>query len=112
MKKNRHRLRFTAAFGLWSALAVMVSSAVGEEAKIVTLRPPELGFFSKQIVYEGIAIKAHKAVSDAALLEARRRMAQMLAQVPVVVQNLVDFEAELHVLGQDQQTSDMPFLRL
>jgi hypothetical protein len=82
-----------------------------DQGRVVAIRPPEYGFFSKQVSCQGIPIKAHRDVSDAALIEARRRLARMLAHVPVVVANLTDVAAELHVIGKDQQTSDLPYLR-
>ena len=48
---------------------------------IVPISPPEQGFFSKTIAYKGIPIKAHEDVDDRALLEARRRLAEMLGNL-------------------------------
>jgi von Hippel-Lindau disease tumor suppressor protein len=111
IKKNDKRLWFATVLGLLFGFMALAPCAAGENAKVVPIHPPELGFFSKQVVYEGIPIKAHQDVSDAALLEARRRIARMLAHIPVVVQNLVDVDAQMHVIGKDQLTSDLPYLR-
>ena len=73
--------------------------------------PPELRFFSKQVLCDGIPIKAHKDVDDKALREAHRRLSRMLRHLPVVVQNFVDVGAEMQIIGKDQQTSDLPSQR-
>lgn len=84
---------------------------MGGEPAITILDPPEGGFFSKEIVCKGVPIKAHQDVADAALREASRRLGRMLEHVPVVVDNLVDIGAELHIIGKNQVTSDLPYLR-
>jgi len=70
--------------------------------------PPEKGFFSKQLDYHGIPIKAHEVVTDEALREAFGRLDMMLRHQPVVLTNLVAAGAELHIIGKDQVTSDLP----
>jgi alpha-glucosidase len=96
----------------WSVLILVLTvcgqAIAADEPKITAINPPELDFFSKQVVCEGIPIKAHKDVADKALLEAHRRLSRMLANLPVVRQNLVDVGAELQIIGKDQQTSDLP----
>ncbi len=76
--------------------------------KIVLLDPPEDGFFSKRLDYEGIPIKAHKDVADEALFAARERLALELGKLPIVTSNLVTAGAEFHIVGRNQVTSDMP----
>ncbi|MCX5647995.1 MAG: hypothetical protein NTX40_02690 [Planctomycetota bacterium] len=65
---------------LGSVLLATVAAALGAEAPtapaaapappaapgIIRLDPPELGFFSKQLDYHGIPIKAHEVVADEA----------------------------------------------
>lgn len=75
---------------------------------IQRISPPEQGFFSKRLDYNGIPIKAHEVVSDEALREARQRLAMLLEHQPVVLANLVKAGAELHIIGKDQVTSDLP----
>jgi hypothetical protein len=106
----RRKCRAT-MFSLVACASVFLAFAAAEEAKVTPVSPPELGFFSKQVIFECIPIKAHQVVADAALLEARRRLARMLAHMPIVVENLVDFGAEMHIIGKDQQNSDLPYLR-
>jgi len=98
----------------WFLILASIPAVLAEsppEPRVTRIDPPESGFFSKQVVYKGIPIKAHKDVADAALLEAYRRLDRMLGRQPVVVENLVDAGAELQVIGKDQATSDLPSLR-
>lgn len=85
--------------------------AVADEQRISILKPPELSFFSKKLDYQGIPIKAHQDVADEALREARRRLARILEYTPDISDNLVRAGAEFHIIGKDQQTSDLPYLR-
>jgi len=90
------------------SLAADVSGAPAPAARIRRLEPPEQGFFSKRLDYQGIPIKAHEAVVDEALLAARDRLATLLANLPVVVSNLAAAGVELHIIGRDQVTTDLP----
>jgi hypothetical protein len=76
--------------------------------QVVAIQPPESGFFSKQLDYQRIPIKAHRDVSDLALIEARGRLERLLGKLPGVVTNLVSDGVELHIIGKDQVTSDLP----
>ena len=80
----------------------------GERAEIQRISPPEKDFFSKRLDYQGIPIKAHEVVSDDALREAWQRLDLMLRPQPAVVSRLVKGGAELHIIGKDQVTSDLP----
>lgn len=75
---------------------------------ITRIQPPERDFYSKRLDYRGIAIKAHADVADEALLRARGTLERMLGHCPQVLENLVAAGAELHIIGKDQQTSDLP----
>lgn len=102
--------------GVW----ILVASGVGGRScaedpadgaaagQVVTLDPPEHGFFSKRLDYEGIPIKAHAEVSDEALQAARQRLALMLGNLPEVRARLQQAGAELHIIGRNQVTSDLP----
>ena len=85
--------------------------ARGPLVKITLIDPPEEGFFSKRLDYHGIPIKAHKVVSDEALYEAWNRLEKMLSKQPMVLSNLVAAGAELHIIGRDQVTTDLPEFR-
>lgn len=79
---------------------------------IVRLDPPEKDFFSKQLDFHGIPIKAHQVVADEALVAAYDRLSwlftNLLAAQPAVIANLVAAGAELHIIGRDQVTTDLP----
>ncbi|HTI72224.1 MAG TPA: hypothetical protein VMF06_19770 [Candidatus Limnocylindria bacterium] len=75
---------------------------------VTTLDPPEAGFFSKRIDYRGIPIKAHLVVTNEALFAAYDRLDLLLGHLPMAVSNLVAAGAELHIIGRDQVTSDLP----
>ena len=81
----------------------------GEEApKITVIDPPESGFFSKQLDYHGIPIKAHAVVSDAALFAAWERLDRMLGNLPRIRAKLAERQVRLHIIGKDQVTTDLP----
>ncbi|HEY3414934.1 MAG TPA: hypothetical protein VGM51_18020 [Armatimonadota bacterium] len=84
-----------------------MASAPGDHA-IKRIDPPEQGFYAKEIDCDGILIKAPAEVSDAAILEAARRISRVLEHIPVVRRNLAAVGAEHHIIGKDQQTSDLP----
>ena len=75
---------------------------------IQILMPPGKGFFSKQLDFRGIPIKAHLVVSDDALYVAYARMNLLLGHQPVIVSNLAAAKVELHIIGKDQVTTDLP----
>src|SRR5436190_798875 len=76
------------------------------------LHPQEQGFFSKQLIFHGIPIKANAVVSDDAIYEAYRHLSMMLgnfvSKQPMLISNLVASGVELHIIGKDQVTSDLP----
>jgi hypothetical protein len=78
------------------------------EDKIVAIDPPEKDFFSKLLDYEGILIKAPKEVADEALFAAKARLSMMLVNLPDVRLSLHKAGAELHIIGRNQVTSDLP----
>src|ERR1700722_6429146 len=61
--------------------------------------PPEKEFFTKELDYYGIPIKAPAVVDDAALYEARKRMDTELKHLPNARYNLKLAGAELHIIG-------------
>jgi len=79
-----------------------------EQPPIVLLDPPEQGFFSKRLDFHGVPIKAHQVVVDEALYVAYGRLSMMLSNLPMVVSNLASAGAELHIIGRDQVTTDLP----
>jgi hypothetical protein len=82
---------------------------------IMILDPPAQGFFSKELSYHGIPIKAGQVVSDAAMYEAYRRLSRLLTNFavrqPILISNLIASGVEFHIIGQYQVTSDLPEFR-
>ncbi len=99
-------------FALCSACIVLASSSPFAQdkpaEKIVRLDPPELGFFSKALIYNGLPIKAHAVVADEALFKARDWMERELQHLPDAAYNMQMAGVEFHIIGKDQQTSDLP----
>ena len=75
---------------------------------VKALDPPESGFYAKRLDYEGIPIKAPTNVVDEALFAARERLSMMLSNLPSVRASLRAAGAELHIIGRDQVTTDLP----
>jgi len=95
-----------ALMALLSLSAVPASSPSTPPIRIVD--PPEKEFFSKILDFHGIPIKAHAVVSNEALYAAYDRLSMLLSNQPVVLSNLVAAAAELHIIGRDQVTTDLP----
>jgi hypothetical protein len=93
---------------LRAAVASPAAPPLPPEPAVVAIEPPEQEFFAKRLDYEGIPIKAPREVADDALRAARARLGMMLGNLPVARANLVAARAELHIIGRDQQTSDLP----
>ena len=92
-----------------SALSVAFCGTTNEMLPPITiLNPPEYAFFSKELSFHGIPIKAHQVVSDEAMYAAYDRLSLLLSNLPVVVTNLVAAKVELHIIGKDQVTTDLP----
>src|SRR5262245_42580674 len=106
--KRAPRLAVLALALVASFVGSILSAAEGTipPSAIVNLDPPDDGFFSKRLDYQGIPIKAHKDVADEALFAARERLVTLLSKIPVVCSNLVTSGAELHIVGSNQVTSD------
>jgi D-alanyl-D-alanine carboxypeptidase/D-alanyl-D-alanine-endopeptidase (penicillin-binding protein 4) len=86
-----------------------IGQTMAEEMPAVTkLAPPEHGFFSKVVSFHGIPIKSHEVVSDQAMAAAYEILARLLEHQPTVISNLVAAGAELHIIGRDQVTTDLP----
>jgi hypothetical protein len=93
---------------LFFGILESISSESGAEVKICSIDPPDQGFYTKCVNYKGIAIKASNEVTDEALFVASERLAMLLSNQPVVAANLAAAGAELHIIGRDQVTSDLP----
>ena len=113
--------RITAPFlsrlflALMSAIYLHARGTIAAEASTPAIRlidPPEKEFFSKVLDFHGIPIKAHLVVSDEALFAAHGRLSTLLSNLlvkqPMVISNLIAAGAELHIIGRDQVTTDLP----
>lgn len=89
-------------------LAADSASGGNTRPRITILDPPEKEFFSKDLDFRGVPIKAHQEVADEALYAAYGRLSMMLSNLPTVVSNLASAGAELHIIGRDQVTTDLP----
>lgn len=73
------------------------------------LAPPLAGFFSKTVPTAcGVAVLAHACVSDAALLQAARRVDAALASAPRAAARLAALGCTVQVVGAAQRCSDLP----
>src|ERR1041384_380765 len=116
MLNREHRFRrLLVAITASALLPVLMAAARADDAtnsstrpKILLLNPPEKGFFSKQLDFHGIPIKAHKVVVDEALYAAYDRLSRLLANLPMATSNLAAAGAELHIIGRNQVTTDLP----
>jgi hypothetical protein len=94
--------------GLMLAVQSLTGALSERKPAIVQLNPPEKDFFSKVLDFHGIPIKAHKVVVDEALYAAHDRLWMALSNQPNVISNLAAAGAELHIIGRDQVTTDLP----
>jgi alpha-glucosidase len=91
-------------FLLRAAVADAGQSAAGVQA----ISPPENDFFAKVLYYQRIPIKASGEVADEALYAAQSRLSTMLSNLPSVCVNILMSGAQLHIIGRNQVTSDLP----
>lgn len=88
--------------------AAASSEPAASHPPIVLVDPPEKGFFSKRLDFQGVPIKANSVVSNEALYAAYDRLSMMLSNQPMVVSNLARAGSELHIIGRGQVTTDLP----
>lgn len=75
---------------------------------ITQISPPESDFFTKELYYLGIPIKANEVVSDAAMDAAYDKLHTLLQHLPNITSNLITAKVELHIIGKNQVTTDLP----
>lgn len=117
-RRCRHFGLRTSNFGLPSALGLrllvfllaltLASAVAATPPAIAPISPPEKDFFAKRLDYFSIAIKAPTNVVDEALFAAYDRLSMMLSNLPAVRVKLAKAGAELHIIGRDQVTTDLP----
>ena len=102
-------LKIFLGFGIWDLGFSPARAAIHPNAPhILPITPPQKGFFTKSLDFHGIAIKAPDVVVDEALYAAWDRLFMMLRHQPNVISNLASAGAELHIIGRDQVTTDLP----
>ncbi len=111
MNRLRTLIFFLAAILLPAALFADENAGDSSPPKIMNLNPLEKGFFAKELLCDGIPIKAPEVVADGALREACRRISRELEHLPMVRSNLMTAGVEVHIIGQHQVTSDLPEFR-
>jgi alpha-glucosidase len=103
---------FLLTLALAAAALLPISNSIADdtadETAIQRISPPEKDFFSKVLHYRGIPIKSSEEVADEALFAARARLSLMLTNLPGVCEKLRSRRAELHIIGRNQVTSDLP----
>ena len=92
----------------FAGAASAVEAANHFRPEIQIIDPPEKDFFAKELSFHGIPIKAPAVVADDALFAAYDRLTGMLRNQPVAVSNLVAAKVELHIIGRNQVTTDLP----
>ena len=97
---------------LLGPLEVLIKAEAPHLPPIQIIDPPEKDFFSKRLDFEGVPVKAHEVVSDDAMFAGYERLRTMLAHLGPyrvsVLNNLTKAGVELHIIGRDQVTTDLP----
>lgn len=75
---------------------------------IQNIKPAHQQFYSKLLYNGGISIRSSEAVNDKALLFASEKITMILKFSDNVRKNLITNGAEFHIIGRDEQTSDLP----
>lgn len=70
--------------------------------------PPAQDFYSKQVHFWGIPIRAHAVVADEALIAAWGHMQMMMRHLPAVLARLHLAGSEFHIIGKNQRTVELP----
>ena len=102
--------RFASAL-VGGILAARTLSAAQPDRSVREVFPPVQGFYAKYLDCDGIVVRSSAAVADQALELACTKITLMLANIPDVRKVLVARGAELHIVGRDELTSDLPEFR-
>jgi hypothetical protein len=106
MHKRRHTAFFFAAACLACTLTMPAKS---QDRPVVQPSAHAMSeFFKKYVDCGGIPVRSSSAVADEALRQACEKISLMLKHIPEVRDALVRRGVELHIIGRDEQTSDLP----
>jgi hypothetical protein len=86
----------------------IAQNTITEINAVQKISPPYQGFYAKYLDNQGIAIRSAEIVSDSALLVASKKLNYLLKGMPIVRKNLIMNGIELHIIGKNQKTSDLP----
>jgi hypothetical protein len=89
-------------------ISIKLLHAQSNSDAVIKVNPAFLGFYSKYLDCDGIPIRSSDVVDDKALYLASGKLKTMLSQAGAVKANLKRAGAELHIIGKNQQTSDLP----
>jgi hypothetical protein len=102
------------AYGRLVLVVLLTALGAGDiqaQTNPVRASVPQLrGFYDKYVDCGGLFIRAAFVVEDRALELACGRVMRMLSGAPQARANLLEWQAELHIIGRNQQTSDLPEL--
>jgi hypothetical protein len=76
--------------------------------KVQKVHPPFFGFYSKAIIFDGIPIRSSGETDDEALRVACKKVELMLKKSLRIKLNLIQNGAEIHIIGKNERTSDLP----
>jgi alpha-glucosidase len=98
-----------------AALAVLpvglsARDASGQTWPVRESRPPIRDFYDKHVDCGGLVVRSARIVDDRALELACGKVTTMLAHAPQAKANLLEWRVELHIIGRNQQPSDLPEL--
>jgi len=110
-RRHKHHSPAGFLFAMNFAIAVAMPAAAADQVVAGQSGPAVSGFFQKHIDCDGIAVRSSSAVEDAALRLACDKISLMLKHIPRVRDALVRRGAELHIIGRDERTSDLPEFR-
>jgi hypothetical protein len=91
-------------------VALGAHDAIGQTYPVRESRPPARDFYDKFVDCGGLFIRSARVVEDRALELACGKVTKMLSHAPQAKANLLEWRAELHIIGRDQQPSDLPEL--
>ena len=92
---------------IWTASSAQIVKSIPTDRVIQTHRLLQ-NFYGKYLNADGIIIRSAHVVDDRALVIASGKLRMLLARMPNAKYNLVKSKVELHIIGKDQNTSDLP----
>ena len=103
--------RLVAGALLGCVLGATTFSSAHADQTIRQIVPPLQDFYTKYVDCNGIPVRSSASVEERALELACGKIRAMLANIPSVRSVLLERGAELHIIGRDELTSDLPEFR-